>query len=111
MSNQRRQTNQTKPGGGRKKTSIGIAREEALAAGMSHFNGSVCSVDPRHGTIRRVSNNTCVVCSTQHNKDRRDRERINRPRNTRSVRVNMSEPGFCWPVTVIGDPDRVRNER
>lgn len=107
MSNQKLQT---KTGCGRKKTSIGIAREEAIEAGMKHFNGSVCSVDPRHGTIRRVSNNTCVQCATQHGKDRRDRDRLERPRRTPSQRVNMSEPGFCWPVMVIGNPDRVRNE-
>ena len=98
----------TKTGCGRKKTSIGIAREEALASGLKHFNGAVCSVDPRHGTIRRVSNNTCVQCALQHGRDKRERERLNRPKRTTTKRVNMSEPGFCWPVMVIGNPDRVR---
>lgn len=106
MSNQK---GTTKTGSGRKKTKIGIAREEAMAAGLKHFNGSVCSVDPRHGTIRRVENNTCLQCAIQHGKDRRERDRLNRPAKQPKGRVNMNDPAaFRHRVMVLGNPDRVR---
>ncbi|UZV40774.1 hypothetical protein 12Stean4476_00012 [Erwinia phage Stean] len=107
MSNQKFQT---KAGCGRKKTSIGIARDEALAAGLKFFNGKCCEKDPSHGTIRRTENNSCYACTKESNNQRSGARKSEKTHRITTKRVNMSDPGFCWPVRIIGNPDRVRNE-
>ncbi len=101
---------------GRSKTPQGIARHEAQEAGLKFYNGTVCPIDPKHGTIRYTNNGTCVECNKAYSADARAKEK-RRIWNSEAARKRTLEHGalkgnptnFKHRVFVLGAPASVQS--